>query len=133
MEQENTKDRRSTPLAVRFTVAERERVTRAAQDAGVTLSDLMRSAVLGQPLPLSRPRRASRPQVADADKLALLLSAVGRIGNNTNQLARAANAGGWPEAEALRESVDDIRWMRSTLMLALGVREEPQPVQGPRR
>ena len=125
MAQPNEKNR-SVPLAVRFTEAERNTLTHAAGAAGVTLSDLLRSAVLRQPLPPARPRRANRPSVKDADKLALMLSSVGRIGSNVNQLARVANGGGWPEADDLQQAVSDIRWMRNTLMQSLGVQDTPK-------
>jgi uncharacterized protein (DUF1778 family) len=126
-------DRRNIPLAVRFTEAERDSLNRAAQAAGLTLSDHIRRAALPEaPPPAARPKRAaSRPSVKDADKLATLLAAVGRIGNNVNQLARVANAGSWPEARELHEAAADIQWMRHTLMQALGVRETAAPRRVP--
>ncbi len=123
---QKTDSKRSVPLAVRFTEAERNTLTHAAGAAGVTMSDLLRSAVLRQPLPPSKPRRAARHSVQDGDKLALVLSSVGRIGNNVNQLARVANGGGWPEAQELQQAVSDIRWMRNTLMQSMGVYDHPQ-------
>ena len=127
MARQTEDNRRSVPLAVRFTEAERNTLTHAAGAAGVTLSDLLRSAALRQPLPPARPRRANRPTVKDGDKLALVLSSVGRIGGNVNQLARVANGGGWPEAEDLQQAVSDIRWIRNTLMQSLGVQDTPKP------
>jgi hypothetical protein len=119
-----TKQNRSVSLATRFTEAERNTLTQAAEAAGVSMSDLVRSAVLQQPLPPSKPRRATRPTIQDGDKFALLLSAAGRIGNNVNQLAYVGNRGGWPETEELQQAVSDIRWMRNTLMQALGVYDQ---------
>ena len=130
MARQTEDNRRTVPLAVRFTEAERNTLTHAAHVAGVTVSDVLRSAALRQPMPPARPRRANRPSVKDADKLALALSAVGRIGSNVNQLARVANGGGWPEAEELHQAVSDIRWMRNTLMQSLGV-SDSAPSQEP--
>ena len=62
----------------------------------------------------------------DQQELARLLGTVGKIGANVNQLAHRANLGSWPEAQLLHEAAADIQWMRRTLMLALGVREEPE-------
>jgi len=116
-------ENRSFPIPTRFSGTERDQLTRAAEAAGVSRSDFIRAATLSQPLPPARPRRASRPTVEDGDKLALALSAVGRIGNNVNQLAHIANAGRWPELAELQQAVSDIRWMRNTLMQSLGVQD----------
>ncbi|CAN0560893.1 unnamed protein product [Laminaria digitata] len=116
---------RSCPIPTRYSEQEKDTLTQAAHAAGVTLSDFIRAAALSQPLPPPRSKRANRPSVKDGNELAALLAAVGRIGNNVNQLARVANAGSWPEARELHEAAADIQWMRRTLMLALGVKEPP--------
>lgn len=120
-------NRRNVPIPTRYSEQERDTITQAANAAGVTLSDFIRAAALSQPLPPARPKRANRPTVKDGEQLAAVLVAVGRIGNNVNQLAHAANAGSWPEAQALHEAVSDIQWMRNTLMLALGYHDQAQP------
>jgi len=123
------KENRSCPIPTRFSEGEKDTLTQAATAAGVTLSDFIRAAALEQPLPPPRSKRANRPTVKDGDKLAALLLAVGRIGNNTNQLAHVANTGMWPESRLLHQAAADIQWMRHTLMQALGHRETatPQP------
>lgn len=123
------KENREFPIPTRYTRSEKDQLTQAAQAAGVSMSDFIRASALEQPLPPPRAKRANRPTVKDGDKLAALLLAVGRIGNNTNQLAHVANSGMWPEARLLHQSAADIQWMRHTLMQALGHRETatPQP------
>lgn len=123
-------DRKDFRLMARFTEAEANAITAKAEAAGVSVSDLLRAAVLDMPLP--KGRRGGR--VADAQSLGTLLGALGRIGNNVNQLARLAHIGSWPDAPALRESVRDIHWMRRQVMKALGVyddrpEEEDAPVR----
>ena len=120
---ERRTENRSCPIPTRFSEGEKDRLTHAARAAGVTLSDFIRASALSQPLPPPRPQRANRPTVKDGEQLASLLLAVGRIGNNANQLAHVANSGSWPEAHALQTAVADIQWMRHTLMQALGIRD----------
>lgn len=119
-------NRRSVPIPTRYSEEERDTLTLAAHNAGVTLSDFIRAASLSQPLPSARSQRANRRPVKDAAELAKMLGAVGKIGSNVNQLAHRANLGSWPEARLLHEAAADIQWMRRSLMLALGVREEPE-------
>jgi hypothetical protein len=114
---ENRKDIR---LSARFTDAEADTVNRTAARSGLTVSDLLRFAVLNEPPPPARRRRYA---VQAAPELAKLLAAVGHIGGNVNQLAHAANVGSWPESPLLERAVADIQWMRQTLMAALGIVE----------
>ena len=123
-----SKENRSCPIPTRFSASEKDRLTQAAREAGVSLSDFIRAAALSQPLPPARPKRANRPTVKDGARLAALLLAVGRIGNNVNQLAHVGNMGMWPESRLLRDAVSDIQWMRHTLMQALGQRTTTAPV-----
>lgn len=119
-------NRRNVPIPTRYSEEERDTLTLAAHNAGVTLSDFIRAASLSQPLPPARSQRATRRPVKDAAELAQMLGAVGKIGSNVNQLAHRANLGSWPEARLLHEAAADIQWMRRSLMMALGVREEPE-------
>lgn len=116
------KRQRTTQLAARFNQAEAAAVLERADNAGISVASLIRHAVLNEP----PPPRSRRPP-ADRRELALVLAAVGRIGANVNQLAHHANTGGWPEARLIAQARDDIRWMRATLMRALGVSDLPEP------
>jgi hypothetical protein len=118
-------DARSKQLKARFTEAELQTVNAVAEQHGMTISDLLRFGVLRQPPP---PSRRNLHPVKDRQELARLLGAVGRIGNNVNQIAHVANAGSWPESIAIHEAVSDIQWMRQALMKSLGVHEaQPEP------
>ncbi len=118
---------RSKQLKARFTEAELATVARVSESTGMSVSDLLRYGVLRE---LPPPSRRNVHPVKDRGELARLLGAVGRIGNNINQLAHVANAGSWPESAAIHEAVADIRMMRQALMQSLGVHETspPEPV-----
>jgi len=118
--------KRHQRVTVRLTEAEAAELTKRAENARLTLAGYFRSAVLDSP----PPPQSRRPPV-DRKELGKLLGAIGRIGNNINQLAKIANAGSWPESKALHEARDDIQWMRRTLMKALGVGSKNEPRSGP--
>ncbi len=107
---------RPAPLSIRLSPEERADLTSRAERAGLSVGGYFRAAVLDVPLP-----RVSRRPSADRAELARLLGAVGKIGSNVNQLAYVANTGSWPDSRAIAQAVADIRWMRDSLMLALGV------------
>jgi hypothetical protein len=77
--------------AVRFNRSEWEQVTTAAKSAGVAPAVYMRSTLLGK-RPKARAKGVEREAVAQ----------LARVGNNLNQIARKANAGGL-EAEERAE------------------------------
>lgn len=120
-------DARSKQLKARFTEAELLSVTRVSESTGMSVSELLRYGVLRE---LPPPSRRNVHPVKDRGELARLLGAVGRIGNNINQLAHVANAGSWPESKALHEAASDIQWMRQALMQSLGVYETASPEIG---
>lgn len=117
-------DTRSKQLKARFTEAELATITRVSESTGMSVSDILRYGVLRE---LPPPSRRNVHPVKDRGDLAKLLGAVGRIGNNVNQLAHVANAGSWPESKAIDEAVADIKWMRQALMQSLGVYKTAQP------
>ena len=69
-------------IEIRTTPEEKRRWQEIAENKGVSLSELVRSALGGQRL-----RKRREPPKVDPD----LLRELARIGNNLNQLARAAN------------------------------------------
>lgn len=87
--QKSPDDRASAAFRIRLTAAEREQLDAKAAAAGVTLSRLIRAAVLGYRLP-------SPPIVRDA------VNELRAVGVNLNQIARHANATG-----ALRDDLDE--------------------------
>ena len=83
-------EKRSELARARVTVAELEHIKRQARIAGLDVSEFVRRRLLDYEVPSSATRRADPGIVTELNKLGLELSA---IGNNANQIARAANTG----------------------------------------
>lgn len=115
--------RRSAPLSIRLSDAERVSLERKA--GGLPLSTFIKQTVLDEAV---KPRRAqARAPVKDAEALGRLLGLLGqsRLSSNLNQLAKAANMGALPLTEEtegdLRRACAAVLEMRRLLLLALGV------------
>jgi hypothetical protein len=106
---------RTKHLTIRFSPDERDTVDSKADRAGLTSGSYARQVLLGAPAP----RQVRRPPV-EKRELARLLGALGYIGNNINQLARASNSGGEVEEDELRATFADLRAMRDAVLKALG-------------
>ena len=117
---------RPPPLSVRLPPDERAELESRADRAGLSVSGYFRTVAF------DTPRHARRPSVNEQE-LARLLGAIGRIGSNVNQLARTANSGSWPDSRALSDACADIRWIRDTLIRALGMTppDPAAPTAGP--
>jgi hypothetical protein len=109
------KRQRQRVFQLRLTDDEHAELAARAESAGVSVAGLIRHRCLEQ----SPPRARRRPHV-DAAALMKLLGQVGHIGSNINQLARAANAGGWPSHSALDDAARDVADMRAAIRRALG-------------
>lgn len=118
--------KRQHRVTVRLTEAEHAELSKRADNSRLTLAGYFRSATLDTP-----PPPQSRRQPVDRKELGKLLGAIGSIGNNINQLAKVANAGSWPESKSLHKTCDDIQWIRSKLMEALGTKSQRKPRSGP--
>lgn len=88
---------RGKTLQVRLSEAELERIAADAQAAGLSLSGYARAQLLGAVTPRTR-KAAPLPAVK---LLAQIFAALGKIGSNMNQLARAVNQGQSVETKAL--------------------------------
>jgi hypothetical protein len=114
------------PFSLRLSADERAELLRRA--GTMPLGAYIRSRLLGG---VETPRRSRRQPVKDDQALAKLLGELGKakLANNLNQLARAANIGALPVTpdteQAIAEACQDVRWMRDTLVAALGLRNEP--------
>ena len=71
------------------------------------------------------PRKSHRPSV-DQIEIARLLSAVGSLGNNVNQIAHILNAGSSVPIPDIAKSLNDLAAIRSAIMRALGYQETAQ-------
>lgn len=88
-------DRHKTAtMSVRPSAIQRAEIIRRAEAAGLSVNAFMLSAALSGS-DVAPPRRRARNIASPADIAALrdLLGAVGKVGNNVNQLARSVHLG----------------------------------------
>lgn len=98
-------------IEIRTTPEEKQRWQAIAENKGVSLSELVRSCLGGQRL-----RKRRDPPKVDPD----LLRELARIGNNLNQIARAANRRHQVPAAALLMRLIEIDRELSALRTAHG-------------
>jgi hypothetical protein len=114
-------DPKSKIVPIRFSAEQYERLEEKASRAGLSIGTWARTILLGSP----GPRAVKRPPVEKAE-LARLLGAIGKLGGNVNQIAKALNEGrDAPSLAELAEMRSDIAEMRAEIMVALGRRSEP--------
>ena len=117
-----------SPFSVRLNNQEREELKKLA--AGQPLGQFIRDAIFLRGM---RPALSRKASIVDQKLFAQLLGAIGksRISQNINQLARAANSGSLPVnkdvVEGLNDACDAIRWMRTTLIKAMGLKPLSDP------
>ena len=99
----NPSERLDVRLTIRLPRETLDSWQRLARDSDLTVSEWLRGQVgVGRP---KLGRRRKPPPPADP----ALLLAIARIGNNLNQLARAANKQQWPDRLSLLERLIDIQ------------------------
>ena len=108
---------RNVHLTIRLTSIERTTIDDAAIQAGLTSGSFARQVLMGAPAP----RQVRRPPVERAE-LARLLGELGRVGNNLNQLARAANTGDQVTGAELTSALHQLLPIRDAILAALGRR-----------
>jgi len=108
----STKRRRNVLLQSWLTPVEAQTVRRKAADAGVSVSEFMRSALF---------RYKPRPRT-NTDALSKLGGEMGKIGSNLNQIAHHLNAGrpGDRVEGALNDALRELLEWRGVVMQALG-------------
>ena len=117
--------KKPTPFSLRLTDAERAALE--GQAGSMPLGAYIRARLLED---AEHPRCRRRKPVKDDAALARLLGELGnaRLANNLNQLARAANTGSLavtPETvKAILSACQDVQFMRTCLLAALGFRPE---------
>ena len=115
------------PFSLRLTEQERAALKEMAGEQ--PMGQFIKDAIFDKSL---RPPKRSRNAPTDQKLIAKLLAALGssRIASNINQLAKAANSGSLPVnievIDALNEAVEAIRWMRDTLIEAMGIKAQSQ-------
>ena len=127
-----TERRRKThTVTSRFSPEEMKELDEAASEAGLTRASFVRARTLAAPV--TRPtKRAS----IDRQLLARLLAQMARVGNNLNQIARAANVGEAHRYEA-GDALAELRALAPLIHEALGRRprtdEKPAAPHKPSR
>lgn len=121
-----SKKKHPSPITLRVTDKERERLKAAA--AGMSVSAYIRKCVFGD---ASAPRKIrTKVPVKDQAALARVLGMLGqsRIANNLNQLAYQANAGSLLIDEKTEKEINEAYahtlFMRAQLVKALGLIEQ---------
>ena len=118
-----TKKSYPQPFSIRFSEKERAELKRLT--AGLPIGRFIKDAIFNKGM---RPARSRKPSIVDQKLFAQLLGAIGksRIASNINQLAKAANSGSLPVnkeiTDSLNDAVEAIKWMRETLIKALGLK-----------
>ncbi|WP_299436930.1 hypothetical protein [uncultured Rhodospira sp.] len=126
---EHKRYRYPPPFSLRLTFEERSRLEREAGD--MPLGAFIRERLFDGTVPPRR-TRGKRP-VKDHAVLARLLGELGRshLASNLNQLARASNSGSLPVTaeteQALADACTDVREIRDTLLIALGLHGDAGP------
>ena len=107
---------RSTSLTIRLTPTEKADFLTRANRAGLTAGSFLRAMMNnGAPAP-----RSVRLPPADHVALREILGALGRIGNNLNQIALKLNRGRDVAFPALQQVLDEVMAARAELRIALG-------------
>jgi hypothetical protein len=106
---------RNKHLTIRFSGEQRSAIEGDAERAGLSTGSYARQVLLGA----DPPRQVRRP-IVERRELARLLGALGQVGNNVNQLARASNQGAEVDRTALLGALSDLRAVRDAVLVALG-------------
>ena len=112
---------RSIVLTARFNEEEARTVRQMAEKTGLSVSALIRHALLNVP----PPRRRRRPSV-DQAAVAKLLGELGKIGSNINQLAHYAHLGRF-QSNNIDMALRDLMELRLACLQALG--REPRSLR----
>jgi hypothetical protein len=112
---------RSIVLTARFNEEEARTVRQMAERSGLSVSALIRHALLNVP----PPRRRRRPAV-DQVAVAKLLGELGKIGSNINQLAHYAHLGRF-QSNNIDVALRDLMELRLACLQALG--REPRSLR----
>ena len=105
---------RTRHIKIHLTEAEYTAAAERANRAGLSLSSMARTTLLGGDAPVTR-----RPPVEKA-LLAQALGQLGKVGGNINQIAHALNTGLSTRPERLDKELAALRLVRDEIMKALG-------------
>ena len=106
---------RDRHITVRLSADERAAVDAAADRAGLTPGSYARQTLLGAPAP----RQVRRPPV-ERKELARLLGAIGKVGGNLNQIAKAVNSGALVYGGEIDAELGSLKEVCAAILAALG-------------
>ncbi|WP_426128604.1 plasmid mobilization protein [Pararhizobium sp. PWRC1-1] len=108
-----SRERRNKVVHARFSKTEIDRISRAAEDAGITVSGFVRSLTLEG--------AGVHPFFTDADRavLSLLLSDIKAVGVNLNQLARSRNRGDGGRKQEEKDVINDVQRVLAIVLFEL--------------
>ncbi|MEQ8228175.1 MAG: hypothetical protein RIA64_08825 [Rhodospirillales bacterium] len=103
---EKTKQKREPPFSIRFSAAERDRLTRLADRAGQSKSAFIKAQIFGKP-----PQRSARRVSADGRVLVQILAACAAIADGLSRLERdeGLSPEGLTALAAIRAKFDLLR------------------------
>jgi hypothetical protein len=116
--QSKTLKKRTAPFSLRLSFNERVELEQRSNDAGLSMGGYCKFAIFEKP-----PPRSARRPVRDRAELAKLLGAVGKVGNNLNQIAHQLNVHGSIDMPELKQALEDLAQIRAQIMIALGYAE----------
>ncbi len=105
---------RKKVVTVRFSEDERDKLLEGAEALGLSLGAFIRLRTIGE----AGKRHKKRPP-ADRAELTRLLSHLGKIGSNLNQMARRINSGGKVENPHLDKSLEVATEAMEALRVAI--------------
>ena len=106
---------RDQHITIRLSSEERAVVDTAAERAGLTPGSYARRTLLGA----EAPRQVRRPPV-EKRELARLLGAIGKVGGNLNQIAKAVNSGALVYGGEIDAGLGDLKEVCAAILAALG-------------
>ncbi len=114
---EPMKPRRTRAVSIRLNEKERATLDQAAEAAGIGPSSFARMTVVQALalMPTPAPPARLKPNESARD-LAQFLGALGKIGNNVNQLAHHLNAGWDADPSDLRAAVAELAQLRAAVL-----------------
>ncbi len=113
--------KRQKVMTFRLSPEEYNQLKEDADSLGITTSAYIRQTLLDAPVP-----KAARKPSIDRQMLGKLLSQIGRVGNNINQLAKDKNSGIAIQSQNLARALDDWHELQQAILAALNPSFKPK-------
>ena len=120
--------KKSALVGFRASPEEHAALKAAAEAAQLTLGSYIRAKMLKK----IETRPTPRPSI-DRQMLAAALALLGKVGSNLNQMARTMNEGNSVERNRILGALDEFRYLKDRIILAIGGLCDNQGQVAPRR